>query len=59
MLFEGRWQPPALPNTPVEALIEEQGARGVEPDELTAGASWKREEDVPAEVWLAAMEALL
>jgi hypothetical protein len=59
MLFEGRWQPPELPNTPVEALIEEQRTRGVDPDERTAGARWKREEDVPAEVWLAAAEALL
>jgi hypothetical protein len=59
MLFEGRWQPPELPNTPVEALIEEHRTRGVDPDERTAGARWKREEDVPAEVWLAAAEALL
>ncbi|HUP51263.1 MAG TPA: DUF222 domain-containing protein [Longimicrobiales bacterium] len=59
MLFEGRWQPPELPNTPVEALIEEQRARGVEPDELSAGARWKREDDIPAEVYLTAAEALL
>jgi hypothetical protein len=59
MIFEGRWQPPELPNTPVETLIEEQRARGVEPDERTAGARWKREEDVPADVHFTAVEALM
>ncbi|HUP51330.1 MAG TPA: hypothetical protein VM198_02550 [Longimicrobiales bacterium] len=59
MLFEGRWRPPALPDDPVEALVHEQRLRGVEPDAATAGARWRREEDVPAEVWLAAAEALL
>ncbi|HUP51034.1 MAG TPA: hypothetical protein VM198_01060 [Longimicrobiales bacterium] len=43
----------------MEALIEEQRARGVEPDERTAGARWRREEDIPDEVWFAAIEALL
>jgi hypothetical protein len=43
----------------VEALIEEQRARGVAPDERTAGARWKREADVPANVYFAAAEALL
>ncbi|HUP53203.1 MAG TPA: hypothetical protein VM198_12050 [Longimicrobiales bacterium] len=59
MVFEGRWQPPELPNTPVEALIEEQRARGVEPDERTAGARWRREEDIPLEVYLGAMESAM
>jgi hypothetical protein len=59
LLFEGRRQPPDLPNTPVEALIEEQRARGVEPDERTAGARWKREEDIPANVYFAAAEAMM
>jgi hypothetical protein len=46
MLFEGRWQPPELPEDSVEALIEENRTRGIEPDWRTAGARWKREEDI-------------
>ena len=59
LLYEGRWQPPELAEDPVEALIEEHRARGVEPDEETARVRWRSAEDVPTEVWLAAAEALL
>jgi hypothetical protein len=58
VLFEGRWQPPQLPEDPVGALITGHRERGIEPDERTAGASWKTEEDIPTAVWLAAAEAL-
>jgi hypothetical protein len=70
--FEGGWQPPAsdpdlgLPLDadagpgidPLEALLEENRRRGIEPDWRTAGARWKRECDVPHDVWARAMEAL-
>ena len=59
LLYEGRWQPPELPEEPVEALIDEHRALGVEPDEGTARARWKREEDIPTLVRLGIAEALL
>ena len=59
LLYEGRWQPPELAEDPVAALIEEHRALGVEPDEERARVRWKRADDVPTEVWLAAAEALL
>jgi hypothetical protein len=58
-VFEGRWKPPELPAEPVEALVAEHRTRGVEPDWATAGARWKREEDIPIEVMLAVSEAIL
>jgi hypothetical protein len=57
-VFEGRWLPPELPADPVETLVQANRQRGVEPDERTAGARWKREEDIPTEVWFAATAAL-
>jgi hypothetical protein len=62
-VFEGRWQPPELPPElpaePVDALVAAHTALGVEPDWATAGARWKREEDIPLEVMLGVSEALL
>ena len=59
LLYEGRWQPPELPDEPVTALLEEHRALGVEPDEEAARVRWTRAADVPTEVWLAAAEGLL
>jgi hypothetical protein len=42
----------------VEALMENNRRRGVEPDGWTAGARWKRETDIPDEIWFRAREAL-
>ena len=70
--FDGRWQPPEgsalLPEEreerqvegelPVEALVEENRRRGVRPDGWTAGVRWKREADIPDEVYFRAIEAL-
>ena len=58
MEYEGRWQAPELPADLVEALLEENRALGVEPDWRTAGARWKRVEDIPDHVLFRAMEAL-
>jgi len=57
---DGRPRQPALLNhrDPVEALIEETSSRGADPDYLTAGARWKREDDIPDEVYFRAREAL-
>jgi hypothetical protein len=53
---------PALPDAedrdPVEALIDDTRSRGADPDYLTAGARWKREADIPDEVYDKALEAL-
>ncbi len=70
--FDGGWAAPSHRRTPcagktpcagsvdalVDALVEANRLRGVEPDWRTAGARWKRIEDVPDEVWVRAMEAL-
>lgn len=53
-----RRNPPAIAPDPVEALIEETRQRGAEPDGYTAGARWKREADIPDEVYFKAMEAI-
>jgi hypothetical protein len=58
MRVEGRWEAPELAEDAVDALVEEHRARGIEPDAETAGARWKREGDIPSEVWFAATEAL-
>jgi hypothetical protein len=42
----------------VEALVEENRRRGVRPDGWTAGVRWKREADIPDEVYFRAMEAM-
>jgi hypothetical protein len=47
-----------MPPDPVEKLIEENRRRGVVPDSLTAGARWKREADIPDDVYFRALEAI-
>ena len=56
----GRPPGPALPShrDPVETLIADTRSRGADPDYLTAGARWKREDDIPEEVYYKALEAL-
>jgi hypothetical protein len=49
---------PELPPDPVDALIEDNQRRGVDPDFYTAGARWKREADIPDDVYFRAMEAM-
>jgi hypothetical protein len=51
-------QAPALEPDPVEALIEDTRSRGADPDFYTAGARWKREADIPDDVYFRAMEAI-
>jgi predicted esterase len=43
---------------PAEALIEDNRRRGTQPHGWTAGARWKRETDVPDEVYFRAVEAM-
>lgn len=56
--FDGRWQPPALPARPVDALVRENRSRGVDPQPWSVGARWKREPDIPARIYNRATEAL-
>jgi len=49
---------PELPADPVAALIEQTRRRGADPDFYTAGARWKREDDIPDDVYFRAMEAI-
>ncbi|MBK5097999.1 MAG: hypothetical protein JJE01_09455, partial [Gemmatimonadetes bacterium] len=56
--FSGKPLPPQLPPDPVETLIAETRSRGADPDYLTAGARWKREDDIPDEIYYKALEAL-
>jgi hypothetical protein len=49
---------PELPADPVEVLIENTRSRGADPDFYTAGALWKREADIPDDVYFRAMEAM-
>jgi len=49
---------PELPPDPVAALIEDTRSRGADPDFYTAGARWKREADIPEDVYFRAMEAI-
>ncbi len=49
---------PPLPSEPVEALVELNRLRGVEPDFLTSAARYKREHDIPLAVFVRALEAL-
>jgi len=51
-LVEGRSE------DPVEVLVEENRARGVKPDGWTASARWKREADIPDDVYFRALEAV-
>ncbi len=50
--------PPELPPDPVAALVEDNRSRGADPDFFIAGARWKRESDIPDDVYLTALEAL-
>ncbi len=55
----GRPRPaPELEPNPVEALIEETRSRGADPDFHSAGARWKREADIPDDVYFKALEAI-
>lgn len=56
--FEGRWDPPALGENPVAALVQANGFRGAAPDGATAGARWETEREIPHEVWEAASEGV-
>ena len=58
--FSAKPLPPKLPShrDPVEDLIADTRSRGADPDYLTAGARWKREDDIPDEVYYKAREAL-
>lgn len=56
--FEGRRQPNAIPDDAIEALQRQNRLSGADPDWRTAGARWKRIEDVPDRVWLGALEAM-
>jgi hypothetical protein len=49
---------PAIGRDPVNALVEQTTARGAEPTFYTAGARWKRERDIPHEVYFRAREAI-
>ena len=49
---------PGIPPDPVEKLIEDNRRRGADPDFYTAGARWKREADIPDDVYFRALEAL-
>jgi hypothetical protein len=54
-------RPPKTPDIPpecVEALVEDNRRRGADPDFYTAGARWKREADIPDDVYFRAREAL-
>ena len=50
--------PEADGRDPVQDLIADTRSRGADPDHLTAGARWKRESDIPSEIWFRALEAL-
>jgi hypothetical protein len=58
--FATRRPAPALPpdQDPVETLIEDTRCRGADPDFYTAGARWKREDDIPDRIYFRATEAL-
>jgi len=49
---------PKLEPDPVAALVEDVRSRGADPDFHTAGARWKREADVPDDVYFRTLEAL-
>jgi hypothetical protein len=53
--YDGRWQPPTLPDDALNALIEENG---IEPEGWTPSARWEREADIPDPVYFAATAAL-
>ncbi|MHB1194770.1 MAG: HNH endonuclease signature motif containing protein [Longimicrobiales bacterium] len=45
--YDARPAPPEIGIDPVRALVAEHARRGITPDWRTAGARWKREEDIP------------
>ena len=49
---------PPLPPEPVEALLEQNRLRGVEPGCLTSAAKYKREDYMPSAVIMRALRAL-
>ena len=55
--YDGRWEAPELPGDGVRALLEGNRGRGIEPDGRTASARWKREKDIPDDVYFRALEA--
>jgi hypothetical protein len=55
--YDARPKVPELDTHPVRALVEENRRRGIEPDWRTAGARWKREADIPSDVYFRALEA--
>lgn len=55
---EGRRRTPQLPADAVSALARGNMRRGVHPHSMTAGARWRRESDIPEEVWRRASEAV-
>ena len=55
--YDARPRAPELAEHPVRALVEANRRRGVEPDWRTAGARWKREDDIPSDVYFRALEA--
>ena len=50
--------PPRLPPEPVEALVQENRLRAVEPGYLTSAARCRREDDIPSAVIIRALRAL-
>jgi hypothetical protein len=55
---DGGWKPPAIGAEPVRALVTSNEARGIAPDAALLGARWRRETDIPGDVYLRACEAL-
>ncbi len=49
---------PQISQDPVEKLVEHNRRRGADPDFHTAGARWKREADIPDDVYFKALEAI-
>ena len=49
---------PHLPAEPVEALVEQNRLRGIEPVYDTSSARYKREDDIPSAVIMRALDAL-
>ena len=56
--FDGRRRTITLPADPVRTLLHGNRRRGVRPHSMTAGARWRREADIPADVYLRASEAV-
>jgi Domain of unknown function (DUF222)/HNH endonuclease len=57
--YDGGWEPPALPERPVQALIAANADAGaLQPTATTASARWKHEDDIPNDVYFAALEAM-